>query len=122
MICAVCRDHNPYGAVRCIGCGGLLEQGPEERKFVTVLFADVSGSLQLIRGRDPEEAREMLDPIVSLMVEKVRAQGGTVAQTLGDGIMAFFGAPFGLEDHAARACHAALDIRDGAAEIGRVSL
>jgi class 3 adenylate cyclase/tetratricopeptide (TPR) repeat protein len=122
MICAVCRDHNPYGAVRCIGCGSLLEQGPEERKFVTVLFADVSGSLRLIRGRDPEEAREMLDPIVSLMVEKVRAQGGTVAQTLGDGIMAFFGAPFGLEDHAARACHAALDIRDGAAEIGRETL
>jgi class 3 adenylate cyclase/tetratricopeptide (TPR) repeat protein len=79
-----------------------------ERKLVTVLFADVKGSMDLLADRDPEEARRVLDPVLERMMEAVRRYGGTVNQVLGDGIMALFGAPLAYEDHAVRACHAAL--------------
>jgi class 3 adenylate cyclase len=64
-----------------------------ERKQVTVLFADLKGSMQLLAGRDPEEAREVLDPLLELMMEAVHWYEGTVNQVMGDGIMALFGAP-----------------------------
>ena len=83
-----------------------------ERKFVTVLFADLQGSTELIADRDPEEARKLLDPVLEHMCEAVEKYGGTVSQVLGDGIMAFFGAPVSWEDHAVRACHAALSMQD----------
>src|SRR5262244_3880306 len=79
-----------------------------ERKQVTVLFADLKGSMDLFSNRDPEEARTLLDPILERMMEAVHHYEGTVNQVLGDGIMAIFGAPLAHEDHAVRACYAAL--------------
>jgi class 3 adenylate cyclase/tetratricopeptide (TPR) repeat protein/ABC-type thiamine transport system ATPase subunit len=79
-----------------------------ERKQVTVLFADLKGSTELIEGLDPEEARQLLDPALRVMMDAVHRYEGTVNQVLGDGIMALFGAPVAHEDHAVRACYAAL--------------
>src|SRR5215467_4220419 len=79
-----------------------------ERKQVTVLFADLKGSMELIADRDPEEARTILDPVLERMMEAVHRYEGTVNQVMGDGIMALFGAPIGHEDHGVRACYAAL--------------
>jgi class 3 adenylate cyclase/tetratricopeptide (TPR) repeat protein len=75
---------------------------------VTVLFADLKGSMELLADRDPEEARNLLDPVLKRMMEAVHHYEGTVNQVMGDGIMALFGAPIGHEDHAVRACYAAL--------------
>src|SRR6516165_4647986 len=83
-----------------------------ERKQVTVLFADLKGSMELLADRDPEEARKLLDPVLAHMMEAVHRYEGTVNQVMGDGIMALFGAPLAHEDHAARACYAALRMQD----------
>jgi class 3 adenylate cyclase/tetratricopeptide (TPR) repeat protein len=83
-----------------------------ERKQVTVLFADLKGSMELLADRDPEEARQILDPVLELMMEAVHRFEGTVNQVMGDGIMALFGAPIAHEDHAVRACYAALRMHD----------
>jgi class 3 adenylate cyclase len=83
-----------------------------ERKQVTVLFADLKGSTELIRDLDPEQARAILDPALHAMMEAVHRYEGTVNQVLGDGIMALFGAPLAHEDHAARVCYAALAMQD----------
>src|SRR5215213_2978613 len=83
-----------------------------ERKQVTVLFADLKGSMELLADRDPEEARRILDPVLERMMEAVHRYEGTVNQVLGDGIMALFGAPLAHEDHAVRACYAALRMQD----------
>ena len=79
-----------------------------ERKQVTVLFADLKGSMELLAERDPEEARQLLDPVLERMMAAVHRYEGTVNQVMGDGIMALFGAPLAHEDHAVRACYAAL--------------
>ena len=83
-----------------------------ERKQVTVLFADLKGSMELLADRDPEEARKLLDPVLERMMEAVHRYEGTVNQVMGDGIMALFGAPLAHEDHAVRACYAALRMQD----------
>ena len=79
-----------------------------ERKQVTVLFADLKDSTELIRGLDPEAAQQLMDPALHHMMDAVHRFEGTVNQVLGDGIMALFGAPIAHEDHALRACYAAL--------------
>src|SRR5712691_5478552 len=79
-----------------------------ERKQVTVLFADLKDSTELIRGLDPEAAQQLLDPALHHMMDAVHRFEGTVNQVLGDGIMALFGAPIAHEDHALRSCYAAL--------------
>jgi class 3 adenylate cyclase/tetratricopeptide (TPR) repeat protein len=79
-----------------------------ERKQVTVLFADIKDSTELIRDLDPEAAQQLLDPALQRMMDAVHRYEGTVNQVLGDGIMALFGAPIAHEDHAIRACYAAL--------------
>jgi class 3 adenylate cyclase len=79
-----------------------------ERKQVTVLFADLKGSMALLADRDPEEARHLLDPVLERMLAAVHRYEGTVNQVMGDGIMALFGAPLAHEDHVVRACYAAL--------------
>ena len=79
-----------------------------ERKQVTVLFADIKDSTELIRDLDPEDAQKLLDPAIHIMMDAVHRFEGTVNQVLGDGIMSIFGAPIAHEDHAARACYAAL--------------
>ena len=94
-----------------------------ERKQVTVLFADLKGSMELLAERDPEEARHLLDPVLDRMMAAVHQYEGTVNQVMGDGIMALFGAPLAHEDHAVRACYAALRMQEAvkqyAAEVQR---
>jgi class 3 adenylate cyclase len=87
-----------------------------ERKQVTVLFADLKGSMELMADRDPEEARKILDPVLERMMEAVHRYEGTVNQVMGDGIMALFGAPLAHEDHAVRACYAALRMQENVKE------
>jgi len=83
-----------------------------ERKYVTVLFADMKGSMELLADRDPEEAKNIIDPVLEHMMEAVHRYEGTVSNVMGDGIMALFGAPLAHEDHAVRACYAALRMQD----------
>src|SRR5262245_51419017 len=83
-----------------------------ERKQVTVLFGDVKGSMELLAERDPEEARRLLDPVLERMMAAVHHFEGTVSLVMGDGIMAIFGAPLAHEDHAVRACYAALRMQE----------
>jgi class 3 adenylate cyclase/predicted ATPase len=83
-----------------------------ERKQVTVLFADLKGSMELLADRDPEEARKILDPVLERMMEAIHRYEGTVNQVMGDGIMALFGAPLSHEDHAVRASYAALRMQE----------
>src|SRR5262249_32822236 len=83
-----------------------------ERKQVTVLFADLKGSMELLADRDPEEARQLLDPVLECMMAAVHRYEGTVNQVMGDGIMALFGAPIAHEDHAVRACYTALAMQE----------
>ena len=144
--CPECGFANPSLANFCAGCGrpiGLPPTDPEriasvesytprhlaerilsvrdavqgERKRVTVMFADVRGSFELIEGADPERIQAMLDEVVRLMTEAVHRYEGTVAQILGDGIMALFGAPIAHEDHAVRAAYAALAMHEAAREV-----
>jgi class 3 adenylate cyclase/tetratricopeptide (TPR) repeat protein len=139
-VCPSCGGSNAPGQKFCGECGAALGQGavagkfasPEtytpkhlaekiltsksalegERKQVTVLFADLKGSMELLADRDPEEARKILDPVLERMMEAVHRYEGTVNQVMGDGIMALFGAPVAHEDHAVRACYAALRMQD----------
>ncbi len=83
-----------------------------ERKTITALFADLKGSTALIEGLDPEEARAIIDPALQLMMDAVHRYGGYVAQALGDGIFALFGAPIAHEDHPQRALYAALRMQE----------
>jgi class 3 adenylate cyclase len=89
-----------------------------ERKQVTVLFADLKGSMELLADRDPEEARQLLDPVLTLMLQAVHRYEGTGNQVMGDGIMALFGAPIAHEDHAVRACYAALHMQETVTRYG----
>jgi len=124
--CPRCATANAPDHRFCKSCGAPLgEAAPEpaavatsrvalegERKHVTVLFADLKGSMALLAARDPEDARAALDPVLDAMIQAVRRYGGTVNQVMGDGIMALFGAPIAVEDHAVRACYAALAMQD----------
>jgi class 3 adenylate cyclase/tetratricopeptide (TPR) repeat protein len=94
-----------YLAEKILASRAVLEG---ERKQVTVLFADLKDSTELILGLDPEAAQQLLDPAIHYMMDAVHRFEGTVNQVLGDGIMALFGAPIAHEDHALRACYAAL--------------
>ena len=110
----------PYLAEKILTSRSALEG---ERKQVTVLFADLKGSMELLADRDPEEARQLLDPVLERMMDAVHRYEGTVNQVMGDGIMALFGAPLAHEDHAVRACYAALAmqaaVKQYAAEVQR---
>jgi class 3 adenylate cyclase/tetratricopeptide (TPR) repeat protein len=99
----------PYLAEKILTSKAALEG---ERKQVTVLFADLKGSMELLADRDPEEARQLLDPVLERMMGAVHRYEGTVNQVMGDGIMALFGAPIAHEDHAVRACYAALAMQE----------
>jgi class 3 adenylate cyclase len=107
--CRACHLHPETFAERTINSKAALEG---ERKQVTVLFADLKGSMELLADRDPEEARKFLDPVLEHMMEAVHRFEGTVNQVMGDGIMVLFGAPLAHEDHAVRACYAALSMQE----------
>src|SRR4029450_6362854 len=83
-----------------------------ERKQVTVLFADVKGSMELAEQVDPEVFHQIMERFAALLAEGVHRFEGTVTQFTGDGVMALFGAPIAHEDHAQRACYAALHVGD----------
>jgi class 3 adenylate cyclase/tetratricopeptide (TPR) repeat protein len=83
-----------------------------ERKQVTVLFADIKGSMEVFADRDPEAAQNLFDPVLERMIEAVHRYEGTVNRVMGDGIMALFGAPIAHEDHAVRACYAGLRMQE----------
>jgi cytochrome P450/class 3 adenylate cyclase/tetratricopeptide (TPR) repeat protein len=144
MKCARCDSDVPTDAKFCPECGANLANdgrfaSPQsytpkhlaekilssrhsvvgERKQISVMFADVKGSMELLADRDPEEARALLDPVLELMMEAVHRYEGTVSQVMGDGIMALFGAPLAHEDHAVRACYAALRIQETLAQQAR---
>jgi class 3 adenylate cyclase/tetratricopeptide (TPR) repeat protein len=129
--CPLCGAQNPAGQSFCNSCGARLDGAsavdepslsatqPEadgERKQVTVLFADVMGSMDIAERVDPEEWRQIMQHFFSLLSDGVRRFEGTVDKFTGDGIMALFGAPIAHEDHAARACFAALHIGELVAE------
>jgi class 3 adenylate cyclase/tetratricopeptide (TPR) repeat protein len=102
-------------ADRILGGRAALEG---ERKQITVMFADLKGSMELLAERDPEEARLILDPVLERMMEAVHRYEGTVNQVMGDGIMALFGAPVAREDHAIRAGYAALRMKETIGSLG----
>ena len=122
--CPSCGAENPAGQRFCNSCGQQLVEAPAaeartedeaapldgERKQVTVLFADVMGSMDMAEQTDPEEWRQIMQRFFSLLSDGVRRFEGTVDKFTGDGIMALFGAPIAHEDHAPRACFAALQI------------
>src|SRR3989449_8083710 len=104
------RDYTPrHLAEKILGSRAALEG---ERKQVTVLFADVKGSMELAEQLDPEEWHRIMDRFFQILTDGVHRFEGTVNQYTGDGIMALFGAPIAHEDHAARACYAALALQE----------
>ena len=120
--CPRCATPVLANARFCHNCGQVLAAPAvvhtEERKALSVLFADIRGSTRLIYNEDPERARELFKPAMDAMVEGVHRFGGTVNRVVGDGIMAMFGAPVAMEQHALGACCAALYMRDALRLIG----
>jgi class 3 adenylate cyclase/tetratricopeptide (TPR) repeat protein len=92
--------------------GAGASHGAEERKTVTALFADIKGSMELIEGLDPEEARAIIDPALRLMIDAVHRYDGHIVQSTGDGVFAMFGAPVAHEDHPQRALLAGLRMQE----------
>src|SRR6516164_6204693 len=134
--CPSCAVANPQGSKFCRKCGTAFgthattddrqsaptpvlvthASAPDnidgERKTVTMLFADIKGSMDLIEDLDPEDAGAIVDPALKLMMEAVQRYGGYVAQSTGDGIFALFGAPIAHEDHPQRALYAAVRMQE----------
>lgn len=121
MICSSCQTSNPDAARFCLNCGAPLAPRTVEgeRKFATVLFADVVNSTALAESLDPEEWAEIMNGAFGFMNAEVSRYGGTVGRLMGDAILAFFGAPVAYEDHAERAVRAGLAIRDAATQYAR---
>src|SRR5437588_7565523 len=118
--CPSCGTELPPAARFCPSCGATIEAGPvagEERKLVTVLFADVTGSTALGERLDPEHLREVMSSYFEAMREEIEAEGGTVERFIGDAVMAVFGVPTAHEDDPARALRAALRMQGRLAEL-----
>ena len=122
LTCSVCGQDNPDGARFCLACGAALvvaEPSREERKVVTVLFADLVGFTSRAEQLDPEDVRAVLAPYWQRLRSELERFGGTVEKFIGDAVMALFGAPVSHEDDPERAVRAALAIRDWAREGAR---
>lgn len=120
MVCPACSDPVPVGARFCPSCG-VPQSEPsleDERRVVTVLFADVVGFTTLAEGRDPERVKRLIDTAFEQLVAVVEAYGGVVDKVLGDAIVAVFGAPVAHEDDPDRAVRAGLAMQATLAEIG----
>ncbi len=118
--CQSCSRDVAEGFAFCPHCGASLasvEAAGEERKLVTLLFADVTGSTTLAEELDAEEVRELMASYFGLAREEIEARGGTVEKFIGDAVMAVFGVPVAHEDDPARALRAALAIRDRLSEL-----
>jgi len=117
-VCDHCGSELPAGARFCPACAApVAERLTEERKLATILFADLVGSTALSGSQDPEWTRVLLDRFYDAMTEEVERAGGTVEKFAGDAVMAVFGAPSALEDHAERALHAALAMQRRLADV-----
>src|SRR5256714_5749257 len=120
-VCATCGRDNPAGARFCNACGASLEAASaprEQRKTVTVLFCDVTGSTALGESTDPEALRAVLARYFQRMKTIVESHGGTVEKFIGDAVMAVFGVPQVHEDDALRAVRAAVEMREALPELG----
>ena len=122
--CPSCSKQNPAGAKFCLECGSALAESThaarEERKVLTVLFADLVGFTSQAEQMDPEEVRAILQPYHASLREDLERYGGTVEKFIGDAVMALFGAPIGHEDDPERAVRAALAIRERLVADGRL--
>ncbi len=146
--CPECRKMNPVGSKFCSECGHDLRKSKDlksvsyeqpqtytprhlaekiltmrsaiegERKLVSVLFADVAGFTRLAEKLDPEQIHEIMDGCFKILMDEIHKHEGTINQFTGDGVMALFGAPLAHEDHAQRACHAALAIQQAVRRFG----
>ncbi|MBV8258429.1 MAG: AAA family ATPase, partial [Actinobacteria bacterium] len=116
LVCPVCGQDNPEIARFCLSCGASLSSEPrrEERKVVSVLFADLVGFTSRAEALDPEDVRALLAPYWERLRAELERYGGTVEKFIGDAVMALFGAPVAHEDDPERAVRAALAIRDWA--------
>ena len=114
IVCRSCGTQNPESAKFCLNCAAPIarEDAREERKLATVLFADLVGSTSMADEQDPERTRLMLNRFYDAMTDEIERFGGTVEKFAGDAVMAAFGAPAALEDHAERALHAGLAMHD----------
>src|SRR5438034_7651801 len=116
MRCPACEQENPDGFRFCGACGAELAPAQmsarEERKIVTVLFADLVGFTARAEQLDPEDVRALLAPYHERLRSELERFGGTVEKFIGDAVMGLFGAPLAHEDDAERAVRAALAIRD----------
>jgi class 3 adenylate cyclase/tetratricopeptide (TPR) repeat protein len=112
MSCPACGVGTPAEARFCPACGERLAGTVDERRVVTVLFADVVDSTRLVESLDPEAARDLLNETFRRLAAEVRRFGGTLEKYIGDAIFAVFGFPTGHDDDAARAVRAALAMRD----------
>ena len=123
MFCQVCSSTLKAGDLFCSGCGAVVPDHPPrppateaqdriagERKYLTVLCADLQRSTDLISGLDPEEAISRLEPALIAMRTAVRRNHGIVSKEGGDGLIALFGAPHADDNHAVMACHAAVEL------------
>ena len=124
--CPSCGERNPELARFCLRCAAPLEPAAahEERKLATVLFADLVGSTAMADDEDPERTRLAMNRFYDAMTEEVERCGGTVEKFAGDAVMAAFGAPTALEDHAERALHAGLAMQRRLSDLfgGRLAL
>jgi class 3 adenylate cyclase/tetratricopeptide (TPR) repeat protein len=120
LVCPRCGSENPEEARFCSACGsplGLSREPREERKVVTVVFADLVGFTSRSERLDPEDVRATLSPYFARLRRELERRGGTVEKFIGDAVMAVFGAPLAHEDDPERAVRAALAIRDAVAEM-----
>jgi class 3 adenylate cyclase/tetratricopeptide (TPR) repeat protein len=126
MTCPACGHENPEGARFCSNCGTELgtpgEPAREERKVVSVLFADLVGFTSRAEQLDPEDVRAVLEPYHARLRQELERRGGTVEKFIGDAVMALFGAPTAREDDPERAVRAALAIRDWIREEGELQV
>src|SRR5688500_3146999 len=107
--CGACGSEAPEAARFCPNCAAPLDdEAASERKLATLIFADLVGSTAMAGSRDPERTRALLERFYDAMASEIDAAGGTVEKFAGDAVMAAFGAPTALEDHAERALHAAI--------------
>src|SRR5271166_6195462 len=119
LVCGSCGTELPSNSKFCNECGTAVSAPAKaaEYKQVTVLFADVVHSMYIASAVGAERLREIIAEVVNITTAIVKRYGGTVDKFTGDGIMAVFGAPLALEDHAVRACLAALAIQDDLARL-----
>src|SRR6186997_1284833 len=126
MRCPSCSAENPSGARFCMACAAPLAAATsaarEERKVVTVLFADLVGFTARAETLDPEDVEAILRPYHERLRLELEQHGGTVEKFIGDAVMALFGAPLAHEDDPERAVRAALAIRDWAREDGKLEV